>query len=280
MIQGSALDRFLEAPCVLVEIVEAAGSTPREAGTLMLVSAEGLLGTIGGGQLEHVAMTRARQILAGQPGSRTMEVPLGPEIGQCCGGHVTLDLRRVDEPLAHQIRQWLAHEQVDQPHLLIFGAGHVGRALAMAAAPLPLNVTILDTRADTLGDLPSTVATRVTALPEADVRAAPAGSAFVVLTHDHALDFLITREVLLRGDASYCGLIGSKTKRARFASWFRHEGGAQHQLEGLTCPIGGNISRDKRPEVIAALTVAEVLTHLSRVEPARGQSVRATMGAT
>ena len=96
-------------------------------------------------------------------------------------------------------------------------------------------------------------------MPEAVVRDAPAGSAFVVLTHDHALDFLITAEALARNDASYVGMIGSKTKRATFRNWLTREVGRPDIFERLVCPVGGTAVKDKRPTVIAALAAAEIM---------------------
>ena len=149
------------------------------------------------------------------------------------------------------------------PHVHIFGAGHVGRALAIALMPLPVTPIVYDARAAELALLPDEVQSKETALPEADVRAAQPGSAFVILTHDHALDFLITREALARRDATYVGLIGSKTKRATFRNWFKREGGDLTDLDQLVCPIGSADVKDKRPEVIAALAAAEIITALN-----------------
>ena len=96
------------------------------------------------------------------------------------------------------------------------------------------------------------------------MRAAPAGSAFVVLTHDHALDFLIVAEALKRDDAAYVGMIGSKTKKATFRSWYP-EDGRRHRgrFRRLVSPIGGDAVKDKRPAVIAALAAAEIMTALA-----------------
>ncbi|HHY50369.1 MAG TPA: xanthine dehydrogenase accessory protein XdhC, partial [Alphaproteobacteria bacterium] len=116
--------------------------------------------------------------------------------------------------------------------------------------------------------LPETVEAIASPMPEAVVRAAPAGSAFVILTHDHALDFLIAFEALRRADAPYVGMVGSKTKRARFRSWYLGEGGDAAALGRLVLPIGGTAypaaPGDKRPEVIAALAAAEILVHIGR----------------
>jgi len=96
------------------------------------------------------------------------------------------------------------------------------------------------------------------------VKDMPAGAALVILTHDHALDFLIAREALARADLAYAGMIGSATKRATFANWLSREaGGERSWLDRLTLPIGGSAVKDKRPHVIAAMTAAEILTALA-----------------
>jgi xanthine dehydrogenase accessory factor len=137
--------------------------------------------------------------------------------------------------------------------------------MATALAPLPLRVTVVETRAEALEGFAPAVETRLTAVPEDMVRAAPAGSAFVVLTHDHALDFLIVAEALKRDDAAYVGMIGSKTKKATFRSWYlRTAGGTEAAFARLVSPIGGDAVKDKRPAVIAALAAAEIVTALAR----------------
>src|SRR5690606_7006493 len=135
---------------------------------------------------------------------------------------------------------------------------------ALALALLPLSVTVAETRAEALEGLPQSVAPLLTPVPEEVVREAPPGSAFVVLTHDHALDFLIVAEALKRADAAYVGMIGSKTKKATFRSWFlKTAGGTETQFARLVSPIGGETVKDKRPSVIAALAVAEMMTALA-----------------
>lgn len=247
---------------VLVEITRVRGSAPREAGTLMLVSEAAIWGTIGGGQFEFMAIANARALLAGD-GQRAMDIPLGPEIGQCCGGRTELLFRELTPALASEIERRLQAEAEDWPPVYLFGAGHVGRALVTALAPLPLVVTVVETRHDELDALPPGTLTRLVAMPEGMVADMPAGAAAVILTHDHALDFLIAREALARDDLAYVGMIGSTTKRATFAGWLAREGGDGPLLERLTLPIGGALVRDKRPEVIAAMTTAEILSALA-----------------
>lgn len=260
------IDAFLAraGAAVLVRVDRVLGSTPRETDAFMLVSADGMCGTIGGGQLEFIAVDSARQMLRKRERLRKLNVPLGPEIGQCCGGRVELLLEFLDGPIAADLTDGAMAAEAAQPHVYVFGAGHVGRALANALAPMPFRSMIADTRPDALEGLPADIETKVAALPEALVRSAGPGSAFVVLTHDHALDFFIMREILLRGDAAYAGMIGSKTKRAQFRRWFLGEGGAEAQLTGLTCPIGAQGLGDKRPEIIAALVLAEIIVKFGR----------------
>ncbi len=266
------LSAFLDAaPAVaLVEVADAKGSTPREKGAWMLVSPHRIFGTIGGGQLEFMAIDRAREMLAastnpdGASETLSLEVPLGPEIGQCCGGRVELSLRPLDAALRQDVLDRADAADARRPHVYLFGGGHVGHALASALDLLPLQTVVVETRAEALDDMPDGVDTKLTPVPEEMVRDAPAGSAFVVLTHDHALDFLIVAAALERQDAAYVGMIGSKTKKATFKSWyFREAGGSEHSYARLVSPIGGYNVNDKRPAVIAALAAVEILTALT-----------------
>jgi xanthine dehydrogenase accessory factor len=254
---------FLRAvpDCMLVEVTGAAGSTPRDTDAWMLVAPESLFGTVGGGQLEYMAIDQARRALRLGGRADDMNVPLGPEIGQCCGGRVGLSFTRMTPDVARDLVARSDAEMARRPHVYIFGAGHVGDALAMALSLAPLRVVLVDTREEELSACRITgIETCLTAMPEAVVRDAPRASAFVILTHDHALDFLIAAEALRRDDAAYVGMIGSKTKRATFRNWLSREVGKPDLFERLVCPIGGAVVKDKRPAVIAALAAAEILT--------------------
>lgn len=228
---------------IRVRVTRTFGSTPREVGAEMLVTADDTTGTIGGGRLEHDAIARARAMIALGEDTAVMQVTLGPDSGQCCGGRVELALDRAAPTAAPP-----------GPQVLIFGAGHVGRALAQILTTQPFDVTLIDSREDELARALG-APTLLTALPEAAIRAARPGAAFVVMTHDHGLDFLLTSEALRRGDAAYIGLIGSATKRARFLREARDAG---IDTAKLTCPIGAGFSTDKRPEIIALFAAAEI----------------------
>jgi xanthine dehydrogenase accessory factor len=257
-------------PAVVVSVAAVKGSAPREAGTHMIVTAKSSYGTIGGGSLEWEATLRARAVLDSDEASAAMKLPLGPELGQCCGGFVSLRLRRADEALCAELDAIEARERETLPLVLLFGAGHVGKALARALAPLPLRVRWIDGRADAFPDLaipgPKVVVSDGL-LDEVD--AAPPGAAYLVLTHSHALDSMICAAALQRGDFAYLGLIGSRTKRAQFERGFRDLGIPQGQIDRLVCPIGGGRIRDKRPAVIAALVAAELLETLAAAAKGR-----------
>jgi len=250
-----------EPASILVEVTGVAGSAPRDTDAWMLVSDHAIFATIGGGQLEYMAIDQARRALRSGLAAEPMNVPLGPEIGQCCGGRVGLAFTALNSELANDLVARSDREMAARPHVYVFGAGHVGDALAMALSLAPLRVVLVDTREDELTacTVPR-IETCLTAMPEAVVRDAPAGSSFVILTHDHALDFLITAEALKRTDAAYVGMIGSKTKRATFRNWLTRESGQAELFDRLICPIGGTAVKDKRPTVIATLAAAEIMT--------------------
>ena len=259
-----ALSTFLSSdePVVHVRLADVRGSSPRDTGAQMFVSASGFYGTIGGGQLEYMAIDKARAMLRTGHDVQDMDVSLGPEIGQCCGGRVAITLTRMNETDRHSAIHAEERANKQRPHVYILGAGHVGRALARFFQFLPVRCILIDGRQVELSLCDAQVETRLSVLPEADLRAAPPNSAFIVLTHDHALDFLLTSEALNRRDAAYVGLIGSTTKRVKFSRFHAmHSNGAG--VSGLTCPIGPSQSADKRPEVIAAFVVAEVMERLT-----------------
>lgn len=230
-------------PCVLVTVADVAGSTPREAGTKMVVFPDRVAGTIGGGTLEYKALEIARGLLTeAAPRASVREFPLGPALGQCCGGHVSV----LFEPMA----------PVGTP-LFLFGAGHVGQALAGVLADLPFRVTWIDQRAEAFpAVIPPNVRVRCVDGVEAEVGSAPPGALFLIMTHSHALDMVLVEAVLERGDAAYCGLIGSRTKRAKFVRRLAKRGLDE---AGLTCPIGIDGVPGKHPKEIAVAVAAQLL---------------------
>ncbi|HEX2539926.1 MAG TPA: xanthine dehydrogenase accessory protein XdhC [Caldimonas sp.] len=253
---------------IVVEVVEAGGSVPRGCGTRMLVDAHRSVGTVGGGHLELKAVAIARAMLDGSDDAERREhFPLGPALGQCCGGSATLSFARLSEGT---LARWPLPGFLF--HLQLHGAGHVGRAVATLLATLDVEVDWFDQRDDgfpAATDLGSPWPERIrrTSIDtvEAEVRHAPAGASYLVLTHEHALDLRITEAILRRGDFAFCGLIGSRTKRVRFERRLAERGVAAESVARLTCPIGIDAIEGKAPEIIAAAVVAQLLLEQSRI---------------
>lgn len=222
---------------IRITITRTAGSVPREAGTQMRVWADRTEGTIGGGTLEWQAMATARQMLAEGRDRQTARIPLGPALGQCCGGSVTLE--------------WEREAQITAPakrSLWIYGAGHVGRAIVQVMAPLPdFDITWVDTAADRFPDTTTTVL--VAADPAQVVKHAPADAAHLILTYSHEMDLALCHAILGH-DFHSAGLIGSATKWARFKSRLAALGHSHAQIARIACPIG-DPSLGKHPAAIA-----------------------------
>jgi hypothetical protein len=167
-------------PAWIVRVGRTQGSVPRHTGTRMLVRADGApqaFGTVGGGHLEWKAIDHASRLLRGEPLPTLLNFPLGPALGQCCGGTVALAF----EPLTVET---LAAWPSSPPwfHLQLYGAGHVGRAIARAVEPLQVTVDWIDERDDAFPTLPSPTHIRRVAVDavEAEVATAPPGSCILV----------------------------------------------------------------------------------------------------
>lgn len=232
--------------CVLVTIIEERGSTPRNAGSKMVVSAERIFDTIGGGHLEYKAMDIARQMLASASQHTRLErFSLGASLGQCCGGVTVLLFEPMGQP---------------QAQIAVFGAGHVGRALVPLLASLPCRVRWIDSREDQFpARIPEGVSTIVNDAVIDEVQHLPAGSYCIVMTHDHQLDLALSAAILERGDFDYFGLIGSKTKRARFEHRLRERGFDAEVIQRMRCPMGLSEVKGKLPIEIAVSIAAEVI---------------------
>jgi xanthine dehydrogenase accessory factor len=248
---------------IVVEVGATQGSVPREAGTRMLVAADAVLGTIGGGHLELQAIATARALLhAG--GVRRQHIALGPSLGQCCGGALDLDYR----PLA-QVEPASWPERQPRFHLQLYGAGHVGRAIVRLLAGLPCRVAWIDERdAEFPSEAsPGHIVRCCVDAVQAEVATAPPGGFYLVLTHSHDLDLAISQAILQRGDFGWFGLIGSRTKRARFEHRLLAQGIPPGLLARMACPIGLPGIVGKEPELIAVAVVAQLLLAASGGDP-------------
>jgi len=298
-------------PTALVTILATEGSAPRGPGARMVVTADALHGTIGGGALEYRVAEQARAILALPPGSwRVQDYPLGPLLGQCCGGRVRLLVERLDAdacpwiealekgeavvaslnanavvrktfpgegrgpvgsgpildpglrrerlvargPLLEAGTEFLETVETTGTPLILFGAGHVGRAIASRLPGLPFHLAWFDNRPE-MAETPGVMLETEDAMI-ACAGAAASDAAILILTHDHAFDYRLTAAALA-GEAAYVGLIGSRTKRARFVSRLQAEGIDEARL---VCPIGLPGIVGKEPDVIAVAVLAQLLS--------------------
>jgi xanthine dehydrogenase accessory factor len=335
--QGAAGTR-----AVLVTVVAAKGSVPRAPGTRMIVTAEAIHGTIGGGHLEYKAIDIARGLIAGCGARALHRFPLGASLGQCCGGVAQLLFEPVEGHaawleaivrlqaegaacvLVTPVRGDAAEERLvvtattafgtlgsvvqdgeatalarmalgesGDPRLstlggaagvevfvdvlrppdlcvVLFGAGHVGRAVVRALSGIRCRLTWIDTRDDCFpAATPDNVECVATDTPEAEIAAAPAGAYFLVMTHSHALDEVLAERILARGDFAYFGLIGSVSKRRQFEKRMEARGMPRTRFAAMTCPIGIAGITGKEPEVIAIAVAAELLQVRSRAVAAR-----------
>lgn len=222
---------------IWVEITETRGSTPRNVGVAMRVTEDGTEGTIGGGALEHQAIAEARELLASEGSELRRTYPLGPDLGQCCGGAVTLGFtrspKRFEQPDIRVFRS--APDQAHPELLWLWGAGHVGRAVVKTLDPEAFKITWVDSAIERF---PNGEGAHVTLTPAADMpllaTRAPVLSHHLIFTFSHDIDFALCA-ALLRRDVASIGLIGSETKRARFFRRLREIGLDPAPIQ---CPIG------------------------------------------
>ncbi len=296
-----AKHRTNECRSVLLTVAAARGSTPREIGARMLVTSEDTIGTIGGGTLEYRAVQRAQEVLSSKTDiSEILQLPLGPELAQCCGGHVDVLI----SPLMESDLQWLEDIiQICRPadkaylhtslyegqverrivfnkeagttddntvlieplneshfHLALFGAGHVGKAVAQVLASYPCTISWIDERDEMFPDpLPDNVTKYMSPSPELLAAKQPANSYHLVMTHSHQRDLEICEAALKHGHFGYLGLIGSETKRKKFEKRLKFRGISDTRIADMTCPIGLVGMRGKHPTEIAISVAAELL---------------------
>jgi len=288
-------------PAVMVTVASIAGSTPREVGSKMIVTADEVFGTIGGGNLEYQAGKIARDQLGNSEPHQLKRFPLGAGLGQCCGGLVNLlfepvigknewidyalDYESLDKewirevPIAKVeadivVRPALAKDQTclldknrfievsrsPNIELVLFGAGHVGRAVVNALRDLPVQIRWVDSREN---EFPKEVVENVEVIctdsPEAEVDAAGKQAYFLVMTHDHSLDQTLSEQILKRDDFAYFGLIGSLSKRRMFETRMSRRGIDEKKFSNMTCPIGIDGIRNKQPAMIAISVVAQIM---------------------
>ncbi|OFC72377.1 xanthine dehydrogenase accessory protein XdhC [Alteromonas confluentis] len=236
---------------VLVTVLSAAGSVPREQGAKMVITGDSQYDTIGGGHLEFDVVNKARAFLAeGNTSQHIESYPLSSKLGQCCGGAVKV---------LFEIKT--CHCQT----LAIFGAGHVAQALVPILAQLPLSIRWVDSRDAVFSamNIPQGVSTIVDEQPEGELALLPANSWLLILTHDHQLDFTLAETALKAGRFPYVGMIGSDTKAKRFRTRLAHRGFDDAAQQPLVTPVGNLSIPGKKPIEVAVSISAQIIALLN-----------------
>jgi xanthine dehydrogenase accessory factor len=251
-------------PAVLVTVHAHRGSVPREAGAWMAVFADSIAGSIGGGHLEWQAIAQARAQLGGQAGVPLRRVALGPSLGQCCGGEVTLQFEPVTGADKPRLHRYFAAQLALWPSVALFGGGHVAAALVQVLGRLPFRVHWIDSRDGIFSDtLPGNVQVEHSEPVQRAVADLTSGSRVLIMSFSHAEDLDVVAACLLRqrtkGDLSFIGLIGSRSKWATFSHRLAERGFSSTELAQVTCPIGVSGIPGKAPEVIAVAVAAQLL---------------------
>jgi xanthine dehydrogenase accessory factor len=265
------MNHLVSSACIWISIERFEGSSPREVGAAMLVTADSVQGTVGGGRLEFDAIAHARSLLAAAPlvaSDETRRYALGPSLGQCCGGVVWLKFTGIAAGDATKLEALRADSMpangLKRLKIALFGGGHVGKAIVHALAPLPCDVHWIDSRDEIFPErLPSNVQAEHSAPVQAAVNDLSTQSHVLIMSFSHAEDLDVVAACLKRqrekNDLPFIGLIGSKTKWATFRHRLEERGFSEDELSHVTCPIGLPGVVGKEPEVIAASVAAQLL---------------------
>ena len=246
---------------IKAKITHTEGSVPRESGDFMLINEKDIYGSIGGGHLELLVINKAKDSLKNKiKKNEILNIPLGPGIGQCCGGYVQIQL-------SHHIngKESIAKEHsynMANDNLFIFGAGHIGQALSSKSSDLNFEVHLIDSRKNFLymndyRDVEYIFATK----PWELIKSLPKNSYYIVLTHSHDYDFKIINEILFNMSFKFVGLIGSKTKKIRFANRLKDNGHDKSLIDLIDCPIGLNFNHNKEPGEISISIMAKLIDY-------------------
>lgn len=238
-------------PHVLITVISTAGSTPRGVGSKMVVTGDDAIDSIGGGQLEFQAIHYARELLLNKdPQQQLQHFPLGATTAQCCGGHATV-----------LFESYPAHSG----EIVLFGAGHVAKALVTILQQLPVHIRWIDNR-DGFFPAPDTLSEKV----YCEILEDPVDGLFtatdnahahvLIMTHDHQLDYALAEAALKSDRFASVGVIGSKTKAARFRHRLQMRDVTEAQFDRFKCPVGLAEVAGKLPMEVAVSIAGSIIS--------------------
>ena len=251
---------------ILATIIKTKGSVPRNENVSMAVSSSKQYGTIGGGELEYQVIKESNDLLNNfDCNEKNIELPLGPNLGQCCGGFVKIQLSKFKNGknllLKHNLKEQIINQN---QNLYIFGAGHVASALLSKLDGVGFNIFVIDSRENFISNITTDYVFPILAKDHTIIiKNAPSKSYYLVLTHSHQLDLSICDSILKKNDFTFIGLIGSKTKKIRFEKRLIETGYDKKLIDKIECPIGINSIQGKEPDVIAISIIARLLEYKS-----------------
>ncbi len=252
---------------IKAKLIFTEGSVPRNKDTFMFISNSKIFGTIGGGQLEHLIINKARNILKNNKKnySTKVNIPLGPAIGQCCGGYAQIELIKFEDGKDACNSEKKIYNQ-SRNNLYIFGAGHIGQEVSKRSIDLDFNVNLIDSRKEYLNTPKEKDIVKIYAkYPWMLIKNLPKNAYYVILTHSHDFDFKIINELLNFNTFIFIGLIGSKTKRKRFDKRFLHLGHDRLLINKIECPVGLSTITSKKPGEIAISIIGRLLEFRSNM---------------
>ena len=247
---------------IKAKLISTEGSVPRNSGTFMIISNNCIFGSIGGGQLEYSVINKSREKLKENKNiqSEIINIPLGPSIGQCCGGYARIKISKHRNGKESIMQENILNQSID--NLYIFGAGHIGQTLSSRSIDLDFNIHLIDSRKEYLDIQKDKKITNIFAkFPWMLVKNLPVCSYFIVLTHSHDYDFKIINEILNFNTFKFIGLIGSKTKMKRFNNRLIKLGHNKSTINRVECPIGLENIKSKKPGEIAISIIARLLEY-------------------
>jgi len=243
---------------IKAKVMNALGSTPNKIDDFMLIAENDIFGTIGGGTLEFQVINNAKELLKNIKKENILKIPLGPGIGQCCGGFVKIKLTKHSN-----FKSAIKNEVFDENNklnLYIFGAGHIGQSLITKTKFLNFNTYLVDSRESFLNQNNyKHINYLLSSKPWGIVSHLNKKSMYVVVTHSHDYDFKIVNEILKINNFSYLGLIGSDTKRNKFYKRLDQLGHKKQLINKLECPIGKSIGKSKDPEEISFSILSRII---------------------